>query len=594
MPTMYGPRKSSRGQWSEEQLKAAVEAVRNQNWSIRQAAKDHNIPEKTLRTRLKTGNLKKGSLGGASFLGEEAEKKLVAHIRNLQSAGFAPSRKTLRQLAYNLAKSMGLQGRFNNTKKIAGNDWLKLFMRRNPTLSIRQSEGVSLARAEGMNKEEVQQYFQLLTKTLTDHDLLNKPLSIFNMDETGLQLNNEPGKVVAIKGSKVVQSIKSTERGETITLVACCNAEGNFLPPYCIFKGVNKQLAWEEAMPPGSVIKMRRESAYINEELFMDCLTNHFIPRKPPGKCILILDGHGSHMNSYEMLETAVENDVILLCLPSHTTHYLQPLDRSFFKSLKAFFKNQCDEFVRANPQTKIHRRHFGMLLSSAWANAATSKNGTSGFAATGIFPLKPSVIPEYAFLVADPTHRVPSEDNERLNEAQVCAEEPIVTNLAVPGTSSSSDWTPTKILCEISPVPTISVPTKRPRRKQSAQNLTELSYMEERKEKRLKKEESGKKKKEKQQKMSQSSKTVKTVKKRIFCQESSSDEADDFIVNDTTDDEDLDENECVECLDRYETTSSNSDWIRCNRCMRWLHETCSNYDNTCMRCGRMQQKKQK
>lgn len=118
MPTFYGPRKSCRGQWTQEQLNNAVEAVRDHQVSVRKAAKDNNIPEKTLRTRLATGKLKKTGLGGHSYLGEEAEVKLVAQIRKLQGAGFAPSRKNLRQLAYNLSKSMGLTGRFNEQKKL--------------------------------------------------------------------------------------------------------------------------------------------------------------------------------------------------------------------------------------------------------------------------------------------------------------------------------------------------------------------------------------------------------------------------------------------------------------------------------------------
>ena len=67
-------------------------------------------------------------------------------------------------------------------------------------------------------------------------DLINKMLiNIFNTDKTGLQ---DPGKVIAAKESKDVHVIKGQERGETIQVVACCNAEGSFLTPYCIFKGV--------------------------------------------------------------------------------------------------------------------------------------------------------------------------------------------------------------------------------------------------------------------------------------------------------------------------------------------------------------------
>ncbi|CAB3256885.1 unnamed protein product [Arctia plantaginis] len=89
---------------------------------------------------------------------------------------------------------------------------------------------------------------------------------IFNMDETGLQLNSRPGHVLAQKGSKVVHTVTSTEKGETITVIACCNAEGTFLPPACIMKGKNKKAEFEDGLPPGSKLFMSQKSAYILQQ----------------------------------------------------------------------------------------------------------------------------------------------------------------------------------------------------------------------------------------------------------------------------------------------------------------------------------------
>ena len=38
------------------------------------------------------------------------------------------------------------------------------------------------------------------------------------------------------------------------------------------------------------------------------------------------LDAHASNL-SIGLIDKAIENNVILLCLPPHTTHMLQPLD---------------------------------------------------------------------------------------------------------------------------------------------------------------------------------------------------------------------------------------------------------------------------
>jgi hypothetical protein len=80
------------------------------------------------------------------------------------------------------------------------------------------------------------------------------------MDETGLQLNNKLAQVIGQKESKDLSSITSGEKGEAITVIACCNAESNFLPPAYVFKGKYKKDTFQDGMPNGSVIYMNQKS----------------------------------------------------------------------------------------------------------------------------------------------------------------------------------------------------------------------------------------------------------------------------------------------------------------------------------------------
>lgn len=512
-------RTSTRGIWSESDLMDAVNLI-NEGMSKREAARRTGVPERTIRRRLVSQNFTKTGCGPQSYLGTVAERKLVKHVENLQACGFSPTPLTLRTIAFELAKNMGLKQKFNEEKGKAGKAWLASFLERNPTLTVRKAEGVSLARATGMNKPDVNDYFDLLEKTLTENQLIGKPGSIYNMDETGIQLNNEPGKVIAKKGSKDVMNVTSAEKGETITLISCCNAEGNFIPPYCIFKGSNKKKEWEDNLPPGSVIKMSPKSAYVNTEIFRDWLEKHFIPRKASGKVLLLLDGHCSHMNSAITLELAVANDIILLCFPSHTTHYLQPLDRSFFRPLKYFFKDACQSWLIAHQckdeqgkSRKIGRLQFGELLYKAWTQAATTKNGISGFKATGVVPLDRTVIPEHAFMSLQtenigiecrqknissmttsgtesnkngipPQHYSILDENNMtpitsITDGPVTAIDPNCQ----PTTSSSNMTekpTPTKILNKVSPLPKMQI--TKSKRKQFCKNLTDVGFISEQK----------------------------------------------------------------------------------------------------------------
>lgn len=303
-----------------------------------QASIENGVPRKTLERRFKSGNTTKGGMGPTCSLGMKNEERMVHHIKTMQKHGFPLTRNDLRSLTYNFANQPKIKHKFNNNTQKAGYEWLYSFLSRHPNVSVRKSESLSLARSLCMNREKVNEYFKLLGEIFEQNGLFNKPGSIYNMDETGLQLNNRPDHVIAEKGSKSVFSVTSGEKGETITVVTCCNAEGVFLPPACIMKGKNKKPEFEDGMPPGSVIYMSKKSAYINTTLFFDWLRFHFLPRKPIGTVALILDGHSSHCNSIEMLEFAQSEGILLICLPSHTTHYLQPLDRAVFKSVKKNF----------------------------------------------------------------------------------------------------------------------------------------------------------------------------------------------------------------------------------------------------------------
>jgi hypothetical protein len=131
-------------------------------------------------------------------------------------------------------------------------------------------------------------------------------------------------------------------KGETISVTGCCSTEGHFIPPACVIKGVNKKEEFKDGLPPGLVIITSKKSAYVTSKFFVTLLKDHMLPRKPRGKVLIVRDGHSSHVSGIGTVKLAIGNDE-LLCLPNDSTHYLQPLDSSFFKWLKYFFRDACE-----------------------------------------------------------------------------------------------------------------------------------------------------------------------------------------------------------------------------------------------------------
>ncbi|XP_068081804.1 uncharacterized protein [Anabrus simplex] len=480
MPRTY-IRTSNRGQWSEESLQMAMEHVRTGGMNCFRASQDYGIPYRTLKRRLEKNDEKKHAMGPQSCLGEENEKKLVTYIRQLQISGFPPTGENLRKLAFQFAERNGIPHRFRRENGMAGWDWLQSFLKRFPTLVTKKPQGLSVDRAMAMNREAIAEYFSLILDVLSANNLLDKPGHLYNMDETGFQMNPRPDTVIAEKGSPTLYQVTSGEKGETITVIACCNAEGNFIPPACILKGKRKKPEWEDGLPNGSTVYMNEKSGYVTSDIFMSWLKDHFIPRKQQGKVVLFLDGHASHCTDPDMLDLAARNDVIMICLPPHSTHFLQPLDRCVFKSLKQAFYKAMRNWTLSHPGRKVSRAQFPIFLTEAWKKAAVPSTAQSGFEACGLYPYNPERIPDEAFQLSDLVSTNEADRNERdYSDCRGCAipsekdsnrledrMESAIANETMPGTSFEA----------ISPIPVLDPLPKR--RKKSAAVLTEQHRIE-------------------------------------------------------------------------------------------------------------------
>ena len=114
---------------------------------------------------------------------------------------------------------------------------------------------------------------------------------------------------------------------------------------------------------------------------------------------MLILDGHDSH-NFISLIELAVENQISIVELPAHTSHWLLPCDRIVFGPLKAYWNSACQDMMNLCSRMVVFRQHsFCGLLKTAWKKAMTAENIRSGFRACGIFPLNPDEIPAEAYM---------------------------------------------------------------------------------------------------------------------------------------------------------------------------------------------------
>lgn len=313
---------------------------------------------------------------------------------------------------------------------------------------------------------------------------------------------------------------------------------------------------------------------------------------------MLILDGHSSHCSDVELLDLAASNDVIMLCLPSHTTHWLQPLDRSFFKPLKTYWSQACNNWIHNHPGRKLNRLQFPALLNNAWCKAATVQNGVSGFRTCGIHPFNATIIPDHAFIQHTPA-TIPRNNNLEQNADGVIPDDADNNVEDNPNDEVNNIHNNEVSFEAIVPIPAIPGPSGCQKRKQHAQLLTcPETIAEKRKKREIKDKKEAAKLKRKKNKMEKDEadkenkgkkKTFTQKKRRDANPDTSSSESELEVPTMESGESELeyDESEyCAQCRGYYfDKKGPKCDWLQCVQCNHWVHEICTPSNIYCADC---------
>ena len=363
--------------WNDTQLQKACQDV-YKGQAVRRVALNYGIPKSTLHDRI-SGKVTLGAKSGPpSYLSAEEEDELVSFLNGCSSIGYARSKKQTITLVQRVVESKGL-----NVKVSDG--WWKSFMKRHGTLTLRAAEPLSYARAVCSQPEILNHYYDLLQQTLIEHDLTDKPNQIFNLDESGMPLDPCPPKVITQKGIKHSASITTGDKAQ-ITTLACCSAAGYVLPPLVVFDRKKLKSEMTVGEVPGTMYGLS-SNGWMDTELFELWFNHHFLMHAPSCKPILLMmDGHSTHFQP-SVVRMAAKEEVILFCLPPHSTHLTQPLDKGCFGPLKSAWKEVCHDFLIKNPGKVVTRYEFSALFGKAWTHSMTMTNVIAGFHTTGIFP---------------------------------------------------------------------------------------------------------------------------------------------------------------------------------------------------------------
>ncbi|CBF76571.1 hypothetical protein AN4877.2 [Aspergillus nidulans FGSC A4] len=358
----------------EGRLLLAVQAIKKKEiTSIREAARRFNVPESTLRTRLRGTTNRAESRANGHKLTEIEEEVLKQWILSLDLRGAAPTKAHVREMANILLAKRG-----STPIQTVGQKWVYNYTQRHPELESRLSRQYDCQRAKQENPKVIQAWFNTVRATIEQYGIL--PDDIYNFDETGFAMglcaHQKPGN------------------REWVTAIESISASGWALPPTLIFKGKQYNQAWFTGLPPDWRFEIST-NGWTTNEISLRWLQKQFIPsteHRTRGRYqLLVLDGHGSHLTP-EFDQICTDHNIIPLCMPAHSSHLLQPLDIGCFAVLKRSYASLVDQKMRLGIS---HIDKLDFLAAYPQARISTFKLDTirNSFRAAGLVPLNPEPV---------------------------------------------------------------------------------------------------------------------------------------------------------------------------------------------------------
>jgi hypothetical protein len=103
------------------------------------------------------------------------------------------------------------------------------------------------------------------------------------------------------------------------------------------------------------------------------------------------MDGYKSH-SSHEFYKYYKEEKIIILCIPTHSSHLLQPLNMGYFSPLKRAYSNEISSLAQYGSK-QIKKEAFLPAFKAAFEKLITKENICISFRGAGLVPHDPEAV---------------------------------------------------------------------------------------------------------------------------------------------------------------------------------------------------------
>ena len=333
---------------------------------------DHfsHIPRRTITrgASRKRQNIAKKRPGPDNVLSFEVDSDLVDWVIWMQSQGYPVTRDII------LLKVNDIYRGFYGPNRSSGymrRGWLNRFINQHPLLKTQTAQMIKRVRAE-LKEEGLQIFTWEFMKHFTKRKMTDD--CIFNMDKMGFAHKNNTRKVIAATGSKKIW-LKIVEASFHMTIVACVAVNRFSVTLLFIPQGqLLNRTTMDQFSITGSTATVSPKG-FMNSNISIKWL-DHFssnVPSNVKRPIFYVYDGYVIQYNT-DIFEKAIKLRIMLVLLPSDSTHLIQPLDISVFKLFNTELKHQIEKFAIENYRTSFTKT-YAITIASVVFDKGIIKN---------------------------------------------------------------------------------------------------------------------------------------------------------------------------------------------------------------------------
>ena len=169
-------------------------------------------------------------------------------------------------------------------------------------------------------------------------------------------------------------------------------------------------------------------------EIFPAVLDHFFnqMAASPDNPQLLVYDNHSSHI-TLEAVTLARSRGVVIVTLPAHCSHRMQPLDVGVLGPWKRYYADAVRKWHQAHPGATLTIHDVSELVNEAFGRAFSIPSIVNAFRATGIWPPNRATFTDADYMGAAPTAAAAAEERKLRTENDV-------GNDSIPGPSTSEE----------------------------------------------------------------------------------------------------------------------------------------------------------